>query len=77
MRDVALEAMDDDVAVVEEVRSSDLSSSDEDLRGVSGGSQSQAPADENALDFGAEHQFFEVVERIEAGDGVLLKEERD
>ena len=77
MRDVTSEAMDDDVTIVEEVRPSDFNPSYEHLRCIGRRSYRQASSGKNRLDFGAEHQFLEIIERVEARNSVLLKKERD
>lgn len=77
MRDEALQTVDDDVVADVEVRSSDFGASDEEFGAVIGVSHRQAFSGEDRLDFRAENEAVEVIERIQAWNSVLLKEERE
>lgn len=81
MRDVALESVDDDETVVEEIRLHDLHSVDEDFscgRRVagSGGGDGEAAVGGEGLDFSAEGKPAEEMDGVEAEDSVFLEEER-
>lgn len=77
----ALEAVDNQEAVVEEIRTSDLNTADEDFCGVGliigGGGNCDAAAGVHSLDFGAESEFFEVFMREQAWNDVFTEETSD
>lgn len=76
MRNEALETVDDDEAVVEEVRARDLDSVDEDLFLLVGG-DGQAAVWSQCLDFGSENEGFQEVDGVKARERELLEEERE
>ncbi|KAL0348391.1 UNVERIFIED_CONTAM: hypothetical protein Sangu_1066900 [Sesamum angustifolium] len=76
MRNEALETMDHDEAIVEEVRTGDLHSVNEDLILTVGGDGEAAVGGER-LDFGSEDEGFEEVEGVKAWERELLEEERE
>ena len=73
VRNEAIEAMNYDKAIVEEVRLSNFNAADEDLSVVDGGSDREAPARHHRLDLGSECQSLQVVKRENTWHGMLLE----